>query len=240
MDKTFLFNAHAHILGGFITRPPQKFVETAGAVALPITGGHQKTEISNYAFDPPHITIDYACAEVSSKQSAGGYDTSIATTIRGLAVSDESGIVITARGIQMNISTHHPGDDSETTVQISGSFDKLIVKNEEVIVVPDTMFSDAPTYSQFDQKFGNSSNVSKSKRPGMMRCSLHKKVTHSMALPHLDQQVLKVPNFGLIYLGEVHLQDSTRRVTMMRLELGSPTAGSIALGGGSGNGNTYP
>jgi hypothetical protein len=49
-----------------------------------------------------------------------------------------------------------------------------------------------------------------------------------------------VPNFGKIYLGEVHMIHNTRRVTMMRLELGSPVAGSIALGGGSGNGLPYP
>jgi hypothetical protein len=74
----------------------------------------------------------------------------------------------------------------------------------------------------------------------MMRCSLIDKVQHKHAQPKGDQQILVVPNFGNIYLGEVHIKDNERHITMMRLELGSPVAGSLALGGGSGNGSTYP
>lgn len=244
MPRTFLYNAQAHALGGFVTRPlPQRAIDTVAGVSLPITGGHDAAHISNFSLLTPRLSICSASTEVSGSQATdGSYNTVISTAIDGLVIADPDTReeIVTADAIDMTIATRHPDDDSETTVQITGSIHNLVVKGEPVNIVLDTCLNDAPTYTQFDQKYGNSPNVSKSKNPGMMRCSLIKKLTHSHAQPPTDQQVLVVPNFGKIYLGEVHMIHNTRRVTMMRLELGSPVAGSIALGGGSGNGNTFP
>ncbi|SRR5258708_17784833 len=52
--------------------------------------------------------------------------------------------------------------------------------------------------------------------------------------------IIVVPQFGTIYLGEVIVSPSQRRVNMMRLELGSPDGGSFNLGSGSSNGTTIP
>lgn len=52
--------------------------------------------------------------------------------------------------------------------------------------------------------------------------------------------IIKVPHFGTIYLGEVLVSFGQRRVNMIRLELGSPDAGSFTFGTASGNGTPFP
>lgn len=243
MQKTFLYHAQANVLGGFITKPEQKVVETVAGVSLPITGGHHYAQVNGYCFDTPIITIASATAQVSGSRDGNGvYNTNISTTINGLVIADirTKEKIITADGVEMNIKTQHAGDDREATVVVTGKFHNLIVKGEPVVFELDSMLSAAPTYTQFDQQFGSNPHVGKSKRTGIIRCSLLKKVGHTTAQPPTDQQSLKIPDFGTVYLGEVYLQQNTRRISMMRLELGSPVVGSLSLGGGEGNGTTVP
>ena len=49
--------------------------------------------------------------------------------------------------------------------------------------------------------------------------------------------VIEVPQFGKVYLGEVMLRQYERQVTMLRLELGSPSGG-VTTGPTTGGGGT--
>ena len=44
----------------------------------------------------------------------------------------------------------------------------------------------------------------------------------------IDENSVIVPDFGTIYFGEILVNASARRLTMVRLNLGSPTGGSGA------------
>ena len=44
----------------------------------------------------------------------------------------------------------------------------------------------------------------------------------------IDENSVIVPDFGTIYFGEILINASARRLTMVRLNLGSPTGGSVA------------
>jgi len=52
--------------------------------------------------------------------------------------------------------------------------------------------------------------------------------------------VIRIPNFGTVYLGELVISHGMRRLTMLRFELGSPQGGSVGVGTGTGNGTDYP
>ena len=54
------------------------------------------------------------------------------------------------------------------------------------------------------------------------------------------RHILVIPNFGVLFLGEVLMQDYARRLTMMRFKLGSPVAADLTVAGGEGNGSNYP
>ena len=232
MQKTFLYNAHGSALGGFITRPFNEVIESVASVSLPVSGGYGSAEVNDYNY---HQLIKFkrAYTQVSGSQAAdGSYNTLISCTIEGLTVAD----MITARRIVARITTTHPGDESETRVVPTGSeFVDLRIAGEPVTGLDcDPMLTELDTYEAFKKKSG----LKDSK--GMIRCSLARKFGHSRATKKDDQQAIYIPDFGTIYLGEVYLKTSLRKITMMRLELGSPVAGVVALGGGEGNGNTYP
>lgn len=44
----------------------------------------------------------------------------------------------------------------------------------------------------------------------------------------IDQHVVTVPNLGKIFFGELLISDASRRLTMVRLEIGSPIGGAVA------------
>lgn len=76
---------------------------------------------------------------------------------------------------------------------------------------------------------------------GLVPCTLVKSVKHDQ--PNVLQtygNVILVPQFGKIFLGEVILKKGTRQLTMLRVELGSPVGGSLVICGGGGNGNGWP
>jgi hypothetical protein len=52
----------------------------------------------------------------------------------------------------------------------------------------------------------------------------------------IDHHSVTVPDFGKIFFGELLIADMSRRLTMMRLDLGSPLGGSLACGEVQSNG----
>jgi hypothetical protein len=52
--------------------------------------------------------------------------------------------------------------------------------------------------------------------------------------------VVRVPGFGRIYFGEMFISDHSRRLTMVRFQLGSDVGGEVVLADGESNGATWP
>src|SRR6185436_5304714 len=52
----------------------------------------------------------------------------------------------------------------------------------------------------------------------------------------IDNNVVIVPNFGKIFFGELLITERSRRLTMVRMELGSPSGGEVAVAEVDSNG----
>jgi hypothetical protein len=52
----------------------------------------------------------------------------------------------------------------------------------------------------------------------------------------IDRHAVTVPNFGTIFFGEIFIKRYSRRLTMLRLELGSPDGGAVAFASVQDNG----
>ncbi len=232
---TFLYNAHACALGGFFTRPFAEAIDSVASASLPVTGGSGKESVTGYTYKDL-ITIGKAHTELTASQSSGdgSYNTTITTTVEGFTFTD----VIKAKRIVANITSHHPGNDDETNVSTDGSLiEDLTIAGEPVILSVDPDIVKCPSFASFKAKKGNGLAIGKS---GIARCSIYANIKHSLVQQIEGQQVIVVPNFGKVYLGEVYMKHSQRRLTMMRLQLGSPQAGSVSICGGDGNGTTFP
>ena len=82
------------------------------------------------------------------------------------------------------------------------------------------------------------------KAGGIVKCTLVKSIAWD-GTPHPTAQihghVIEVPNFGKIYFGEMFLCAESRRITMLRCQLGSDDGGEVSAGDGEGTtGQPYP
>ncbi len=59
----------------------------------------------------------------------------------------------------------------------------------------------------------------------------------SIIASHGPKGGIPIDGFGTVYLGEYDISPGARRLTMMRIELGSPIHGTVVLGGLGGNGH---
>lgn len=75
---------------------------------------------------------------------------------------------------------------------------------------------------------------------GIMPCSLVKTLGNVSGGLKVYGNVIVVPDFGTIYFAEYHVKESARRLTMMRLQLGSPMEADLTVASGQGNGVLYP
>jgi hypothetical protein len=52
--------------------------------------------------------------------------------------------------------------------------------------------------------------------------------------------VIELEDFGKIYFGEMFITDKARRLTMVRVQLGSPVGGELIVADGETNGDGFP
>jgi hypothetical protein len=78
---------------------------------------------------------------------------------------------------------------------------------------------------------------------GVIGCTLVNRIDWA-GNPHPQAKIeghrITFPDFGIIYLGEGTVTSSSRRVTMMRIQFGSPDGGDGSVGDGESNGTEWP
>jgi hypothetical protein len=78
---------------------------------------------------------------------------------------------------------------------------------------------------------------------GTVKCTIVQEIRWDGA-PHptatIHGHVVRVPNFGKIYFGELYITCDSRRLTMVRFQLGSDDGGEVTAAEGETNGNTFP
>jgi hypothetical protein len=78
---------------------------------------------------------------------------------------------------------------------------------------------------------------------GTVKCSIVQEIhwdgpAHPTATIH--DHVVEVPDFGKIYFGEMFITGGSRRLTMVRFQLGSPDGGEMAAAEGETNPGYWP
>jgi hypothetical protein len=77
------------------------------------------------------------------------------------------------------------------------------------------------------------------KAQGIVPCSVVKGTSGGSGFQPY-RHILVIPDFGVLFLGEVLMQDYARRLTMMRFKLGSPVAGDLTVSSADANGSFWP
>jgi hypothetical protein len=163
-----------------------------------------------------------------SETGDGSYNASITVTVEGLNVLD----VITAERITARLASQHPSNDRDPVITAVGSeFRGLRIGGHDVDVDVVGELCEKREYDHFQKQAGGK---------GVAGCSLFKPRNPAPAGLEFDGESIHVPSVGRIFLGEMLVSRYARRLTMLRVELGSPFGGRFEAASGEVNGSTYP
>jgi hypothetical protein len=229
----FLYRAQAVGLSGVCRRPYSEHVPPVAWSVLPATGGTASAREENVRYrDILSIAKIETTVTGEPHTTPGCHKTETTVTIDGLNVRD----ILTADRIVGRMSARHFMDGGEACITFEGSE----IVNLRIGGDPVDIQYDHPVRSEWDTftkaKGGHRERHPKRSDPGH---TLPWTIVSKLAAPAgttVDGHCLYIPDFGTIYLGEVIIKDGHRRITMMRLALGSPVDADLNISDGDGNG----
>jgi hypothetical protein len=204
-------------------------------------------------FDAAYTTVE---GNVAETEKGPVYNTLASVTIEGLNVMD----VVTADRVVARLVAEQRSAGADPVIRATGShFENLRVAGKPLEVVSRRAVSEAGTVADMAPADDRGVRVltdldgAQVTLPAWDRAP-HGPFTDALLLTSLfelpvsagvrdapgESRVLQVPGFGRVHLGEYLVTRFSRRLTMIRLELGSPVEGEIEFGSDEVNGHTYP
>jgi hypothetical protein len=251
--RTYLYNGHGHALSGHILRPFDQIIDVQAGMSLPTSGGYGASRVEKFRLKEI-ISFEAAYTQVSGslKKEDSSHTTLVTSTIEGLNILD----VVKADRIVARLASNHPAGHDEPHITLVGShFENLRIAGCPVHVeLNQDVFLRADTYAGLRKEFESNADFRKmaedpihlgktQKLPGecgVLFCSLVKEMRTSCPGVTSRGHMFDVPQFGKIFVAEVIAEHSQRTLTMLRMELGSPTSGPINAGQVQGNGQPIP
>jgi hypothetical protein len=234
------YHGEGHAFSGQFTRPITQQIEALACASLPLSGGHGRAHAENFQIDQL-VSVKKAYSHVSGTQGADKMHNSHTTVVlEGLNILD---VVTADRVVARLTSEHDPKEREGHIIAVGTKFENLRVAGCPVEVEFDhELFLKNKTYAALSK---NLAALKKSGRMaeesnGVILCSLVKNM--KVDCPGVDVQghVITVEHFGKIFVGEVLAEPGFKRLSMMRLQLGSPHEGLLNTAEASVNGFPWP
>jgi hypothetical protein len=254
IKRLHYFHADANALGGQLERPTEQVIPVQAPISLPPVGGYASSRVDGFHVKGI-LSFDSAYTQVAgnlSKKEGGGWTTLMTAAVEGLNVLD----VVTADRVVAQISTEHPLNGYLPRVTLLGTrFENLRIGGHKIDVVVDLdLFGleDGKGYppapyiedKEFLKRVGGQAGPATSRNSqgiekGFVACSVVKQAPGDFNGTSYGN-VLEVPEFGKIFLGELLVDRESFHLIMIRLELGCIAQGSISVAAAKSNGSTYP
>ena len=175
--------------------------------------------------EKPNLRIKRVHAGLTSRSPAGSGEPSIAidkdTTIEGVTI-DGIGL-----NVELALSTFQRYDTRSKLLTAADDPEFVRSSGSSLFMTSPTGGVAAPPAGRLLRGYGT------------IYATLVKSITWSgqpFAGATIDNNVVTIPNFGKIFFGELIITERSRRLTMARLELGSPTGGEVAVAEVDSNG----
>jgi len=266
IKKIYLYNAHGYGLGGRIDRPFQHVLDVHAGASLPTTGGLEVSRAENYRLNETiSYRAAHTMVSGSLDEEDGTYNTLASATIEGLNILDmvTADRIVAHVASKQRLDDPEPtitpiGSHFEN-LRIAGcpihaeldnnlfnrfgtftSFKDAYEGNQQVREAMQALFLwgkpkfEVPEFLRERYNWFAGDKFPESK--GIVLCSLVKDIKTPCPELRVYGNVIVVPQFGKIYLGEVILKKNEREVTMLRLDLGCPTTMIVSGPGGGGGG----
>jgi hypothetical protein len=238
-------------------------VPTLGASVVPETGGHSKQLIDDYRFDVTEprkrclLSLKHGEVTVAGRDPDGRFETELQVDLEQLQVVEKLHIDF----LRLHLLAVRNGFSGVSTVSTSGNkiegmrMGKVEAKvqfDDEPLGSTGTDTQLAEFYARQSEDYRNAHCWRFNTPPGskeLARCGEHYRfsLVHKIELigSEVDLQPFTVKGnviywkgFGRIILGDVHVKGSERKVSIVRLAMGSDAGGDGSAGGGQSNGTT--
>jgi hypothetical protein len=252
VSRTYIYNAHGHALSGHITQPFDQLIEVQAGMSLPTTGGIGQARVENFRFQHyASFGVGHTYV-VGSKSSDDTYNTLVTSVVEALNILD----VVRADRVVARLASSHRLDEAEPRITLLCS----TIENLRICGCPvqlefeNELFLRCNTFETLKKEFDGNPEFRKMaadpavttppKVPadpqGVFLCSLVKSMKVDCASVKTAGHAVEVPEFGRVYIGEVLAQYRKRTLTMIRVELGCPVAGTVTTAQTIGNGHPWP
>jgi len=224
--STFGFRASAAAMGGVVNRPFREPLPVQAATMLPSVGGYGSARVEDYRY---HEIVSFKAAYTQvigneyEKDGRRERCTLVLAVVEGLNVLD---MVTADRVVGRLVSeTPLPADEKQelTWLPAGSYFSNLRIAGVPVKATPQDLLM-----SREGQTVGGIQGLKTVRQGNPLRCSLFQ-----------ENQPIHVDGFGDIFLGEYTVGRDYRKLTMIRLALGSPVEGDLAFANLEGNGVPY-
>lgn len=263
-DSRFLFRANAYLVGGYMARPYLETLETQGACVLPMVGGGGGAKVDEYAY---RDLISFRRGESKVLGNVDhAYGKRVFNTLATASIEDLNiaGLITADRVVARLVSERSEAEDELPMLPVGSYIENLRIAGRPVELPPhDLLFNtrfmkdlDVPRGSDLVDSTGDRLTVPRldSKPLGNDRLLFQDtRVLTSLFSPPGDLPPgsrvggsgvypwgIKIPGFGTVYFGEYLVSRFARRLTMVRVKMGSPEEGEVQLVSTEGNGCTYP
>ncbi len=262
--RRFVFHGAASALSGRVYRPRAiaGVVPSPAASALTVAGGLSRAEVGKRLRVAPWLTIGRTVTEAD-----GRFDDlkqaiemswhrvaqdALTTSTRVSAVIEELDLRLdpnrlTASLLRATLLGSNPTDKQGTPVRLGRDTD---VKGLQIDGHPLTVVIDRDRFEKadtFEKLAATEPTVRTRRRRGAAAAVMLTTIVSELKWarkPHpqarINGNVIEVPEFGRIILGEMLVTADARRLTLLRLELGSPTGILIGFNDVHTDGSWYP
>jgi len=238
----FHFHAGGHALSGEFRHPLWSLISAQASASLSTIGGHATARAEDFHYQ------DFVCFKSAHTHMSGKhrrdetYVTHASTVVKGLNIL---GVVTADRIVCRLTSIHSPKESEGHIIAEDSRFEGLKINGEDVkvtlrhdLLVKCKTFDDLKKGIAGDKKSGKMVALDEGRQVAL--CSLVEKIETKLKGVDAKHHVIKVENFGKIFLAEVFAYPGTKTLTMLRLELGSPHVAELTAAQAMTNGQPVP
>ena len=223
----FHYRGAGHAFSGELRRPIQQVVEAQACVSLPRAGGHARARTENFQI-PQLVSFAKGYSHVSGTQANGKHHTQSTVIVEHLNILD---VVTADRMVGRLTSEHDPNEPEGHIIAVGSHIDNLKISGCLVKIEWDhDLFLKHKTYEALSKHLAGGKKSGKMGTDKVTLCSLAKNIEVACPGVEVDGHVITVKHFGKIFVGEVENSHGMKRMTMLRLELGSPADGRFSVG----------
>jgi hypothetical protein len=243
-DTRFIFRGNAVGAAGHIHKPNDLIIPIQGASSLPVIGGYSRSSVGAVRFSEV-LSLESARTEATGdlSEQEKAYKTLANSVVKGVNVTGR----LTADALQATLTSTHPVAGGEPSIVPTGTqIVNLRLDGYPVIVTLDLdMFTRYGTRESLSRAYANDDafykkygHLFKSPEDGPNKGTkrtipesggyivttivTQMKTSHPKAV--VKGNTITLNGFGIIYLGELLITGNSRRLTLLRVKLGSPVS----------------